>query len=78
MKKSFFFLFVSVTSYNNAQTPVTSGPNWTVSRLTPSFNAFNFSTEITYRPDGSLWITERVEKNISGKYNQRNFFKALQ
>lgn len=62
MKKSFFLLFVSVTSYNNSQTTVTSGPNWTVSRLTPCINALNFSTELTFRPDGFFWITERVEK----------------
>ena len=56
-------MFVLVTSYNFAQTPVTSGPNWSVSNLT-SNNALNFPTEITYGPDGFLWITERVGKKM--------------
>ncbi len=63
MKKIYFFLFVFVTSYNYAQTPVTSGPNWSVTNLTPN-NALNFPTEITYGPDGFLWITERVGKKM--------------
>ena len=63
MKKIYFYLFVFVSSYSSAQTPVTSGPNWTVSNLTPN-NALNFPTEITYGPDGFLWITERVEKKM--------------
>lgn len=52
-----------VSSFNSAQTPITSGPNWTVSNLTPN-NALNFPTEITYGPDGFLWITERVGKKM--------------
>lgn len=63
MKKTYFFLFVLTTSYHFAQTPVTNGPNWTVSNLTPN-NALNFPTEITYGPDGFLWITERVGKKV--------------
>jgi PQQ-dependent dehydrogenase (s-GDH family) len=63
MKKIYFFLIVLVTNVNFAQTPVTSGPNWTVSNLTPN-NALNFPTEITYGPDGFLWITERVGKKM--------------
>ena len=59
MKKSFFFLFVSVASYNYAHTPVTSGPNWTVSNLPPN-KALYFPTEITFGPDGFLRITEKV------------------
>lgn len=52
-----------VTSYHFAQTPVTSGPNWTVSNLT-SNNALNFPTEIIYGPDGFLWITERAGRKV--------------
>lgn len=63
MRKIYFFLLVFVTSYNSAQTPVTSGPNWTVTNLTPN-NALNFPGEITYGPDGFLWITERVGKKV--------------
>ena len=65
MRKIYFFLLVFVTSYNYAQTPVTSGPNWTVTNLTPN-NALNFPGEITYGPDGFLWITERVGKKWFG------------
>ena len=70
MKKIYFYLFVFVSSYSSAQTPVTSGPNWTVSNLTPN-NALNFPTEITYGPDGFLWITERVGKKWFGLIKQQ-------
>lgn len=63
MKKIYYFLFLLVASFNFSQTPITSGPNWTVSNLTPN-NALNFPTEITYGPDGFLWITERVGKKM--------------
>lgn len=63
MKKIYFFLLVISTTYQYAQTPVTSGPNWTVTNLTPN-NALNFPGEITYGPDGFLWITERVGKKV--------------
>ena len=63
MKKIYFILFLFVIRVNFAQTPITSGPNWTVSNLTPN-NALNFPTEITYGPDGFLWITERVGKKM--------------
>lgn len=63
MKKTYFFLFVFVTSYYFAQTPITSGPNWTVSNLT-SNNALNFPTEIIYGPDGFLWLTERAGRKV--------------
>ena len=46
-----------------AQTPITSdGNNWEVSNLTAD-NALAFPYEITYGPDGFLWITQR------GNYN---------
>lgn len=63
MKKIYFFLLVISTTCQYAQTPVTSGPNWTVTNLTPN-NALNFPGEITYGPDGFLWITERVGKKV--------------
>lgn len=63
MRKTYFVLFVLVTGFNFAQTPITSGPNWTISNLTPN-NALNFPTEITYGPDGFLWISERVGKKM--------------
>ena len=63
MKKIYFFLFLFVSSYHFAQTPITSGPNWTVSNLTPN-NALNFPTEIIYGPDGFLWITERAGRKV--------------
>lgn len=55
-------MFVSVTSYNNAQTPATSCLNCTVSRFKSCINALNFSTELIFNPDGFFWITEKVEK----------------
>ncbi len=63
MRKIYFLFFVIVTNYNYAQPPITSGPNWTVTNLTPN-NVLNFPTEITYGPDGFLWITERVGKKM--------------
>lgn len=63
MKKIYFFWFAFITSFGFAQTPVTSGPNWTVTNLTPN-NALNFPSEITYGPDGFLWVSERVGKRI--------------
>lgn len=65
MKKSyvFMFVFIFINMTMTSQTPVTSGPNWTVSNLTPN-SALNFPTEITYGPDGFLWITERVGKKM--------------
>ena len=63
MRKIYFIFLVCFTSALYAQTPVTSGPNWTVTNLTPN-NALNFPGEITYGPDGFLWITERVGKKF--------------
>jgi len=42
---------------------VTSGSDWTTTNLTADL-AFNFPWEITYAPDGNLWLTERVGEKI--------------
>lgn len=63
MKKFYVCFFTLVSSFFYAQTPVSSGPNWSVSNLTPN-NALNFPSEIVYGPDGFLWISERVGKKI--------------
>lgn len=63
MNKIYYFLLAITMSVGYAQTPVTSGPNWTVTNLTPN-NALNFPGEITYGPDGFLWISERVGKKV--------------
>ena len=42
---------------------VTSGPNWTTTNLTAD-GALDFPWEITYAPDGNLWVTERVGEKI--------------
>lgn len=46
-----------------AQTPVTDGPDWTVTNLT-SDSHLDYPNTILYGPDGSLWITERVGKKV--------------
>jgi glucose/arabinose dehydrogenase len=51
------------TGANVTYTPVTSGPDWTVSNLTPNFELNNPNT-IIYGPDDYLWITERVGKKV--------------
>ncbi|MFC4721350.1 PQQ-dependent sugar dehydrogenase [Geojedonia litorea] len=51
------------TGANVTYTPVTSGPDWTVTNLTPNFELNNPNT-IIYGPDNYLWITERVGKRV--------------
>ena len=46
-----------------AQTPVTSGPDWTVSNLTANGVLAKPNTML-YGPDGNLWITEREGKKL--------------
>ncbi|WP_055447045.1 PQQ-dependent sugar dehydrogenase [Lacinutrix mariniflava] len=46
-----------------AQTPITDGPDWTVTNITND-NALDFPWEITYAPDDNLWITERKGEKI--------------
>ena len=51
------------TGANVTYTPVTSGPDWTVTNLTSNFELNNPNT-IIYGPDDYLWITERVGKKV--------------
>jgi len=51
------------TGANVTYTPVTSGPDWTVTNITPNFELNNPNT-IIYGPDNFLWITERVGKKV--------------
>ena len=51
------------TGANVTYTPVTSGPDWTVTNLTPNFELNNPNT-IIYGPDNYLWVTERVGKKV--------------
>ena len=51
------------TGANVTYTPVTSGPDWTVTNLTPNLTLNNPNT-IIYGPDDYLWITERVGKKV--------------
>ncbi|WP_452230360.1 MULTISPECIES: PQQ-dependent sugar dehydrogenase [unclassified Lacinutrix] len=70
MKKTLLFLMMLCASFIYAQGPmmplsssVTSGSDWTTTNLTADL-AFNFPWEITYAPDGNLWLTERVGEKI--------------
>ncbi|RIA10063.1 PQQ-dependent dehydrogenase (s-GDH family) [Flavobacteriaceae bacterium MAR_2010_72] len=54
---------VQGTAADVSYTPVTSGPDWTVTNLTPNFELNNPNT-IIYGPDNYLWITERVGKKV--------------
>ncbi|MBU3822831.1 PQQ-dependent sugar dehydrogenase [Flavobacteriaceae bacterium XHP0103] len=44
-------------------TPITDGPDWTVSNLTPDFE-LDAPNTIVYGPDDNLWITERAGKRV--------------
>ncbi|QRM88514.1 T9SS type A sorting domain-containing protein [Lacinutrix sp. WUR7] len=70
MKRTLLFLMLLCACFMYAQGPmtplnssVTSGSDWTTTNLTADF-AFNFPWEITYAPDGNLWLTERVGEKI--------------
>ena len=54
---------IQATGANVTYTPVTSGPDWTVTNLTPNFELNNPNT-IIYGPNDYLWITERVGKKV--------------
>lgn len=70
MKKKlqlFVVLFSCVIYAQGPMTPlsssVTSGSDWTTTNLTADY-AFNFPWEITYAPDGNLWLTEREGEKV--------------
>lgn len=56
-------LLLLVTQCIYSQTPVTSGPDWTVTNLTSNLH-LNYPNTIVYMPDNTLWITERVGKKV--------------
>jgi len=43
---------------------VTAGSDWSTTKITTD-NALDYPWEITYGPDGDLWVTERVGEKIS-------------
>jgi PQQ-dependent dehydrogenase (s-GDH family) len=66
MKIKLLLTFLLITVYGlNATAQLTSLPNWTVSTIiAEGSNQLNYPHELTYGPDGWLWITERVGKKI--------------
>lgn len=64
MRTKLLLLFLIAASQSViSQTPVTSGPDWTVTNLTSNFE-LNYPNTIVYMPDNTLWITERVGKKV--------------
>ena len=59
-KLLFFFLLISVSIVHAQFTTVTG---WTATKLTDN-NTFNNPWEITYGPDGNLWISDRSNEKI--------------
>ncbi|TDY13761.1 PQQ-dependent sugar dehydrogenase [Meridianimaribacter flavus] len=55
-------LFALFTCLVVAQ-PVTNNSDWTVQNVTAD-HALDYPWEVTYAPDGNLWITERVGEKI--------------
>ena len=81
LNESSYNFRIQGTGANVTYTPVTSGPDWTVTNLTPNLTLNNPNT-IIYGPDDYLWITERVGKKVvkvdpiagGGKTTMRNNF----
>ncbi len=63
MKTKLLILLVFIGQYSISQTPITSGPDWTVTNLT-SNQELNYPNTIVYMPDNTFWITERVGKKV--------------
>ncbi|TJY35859.1 PQQ-dependent sugar dehydrogenase [Pontimicrobium aquaticum] len=63
MKQKLLLLLICIGQSINSQTPVTSGPDWTVTNLT-SNQELNYPNTIVYMPDNTLWITERIGKKV--------------
>ncbi|WP_162296716.1 PQQ-dependent sugar dehydrogenase [Confluentibacter citreus] len=58
-----YIIILTGTCNNIVYTPITDGPDWTVSNLTPNFELNNPNT-IVYGPDDNLWITERLGRKV--------------
>ena len=63
MKRFTLIFLLLVTTIGISQNPITNGSNWTVTNITAN-NHLNYPNEITYGPDGNLWITERVGERL--------------
>ncbi|ULC59608.1 PQQ-dependent sugar dehydrogenase [Flaviramulus sp. BrNp1-15] len=62
MRKKLLLLILLISvSASHAQFTTVSG--WTATKLTPN-NTFNNPWEITYGPDGNLWISDRSNEKI--------------
>ncbi|MBU3822832.1 PQQ-dependent sugar dehydrogenase [Flavobacteriaceae bacterium XHP0103] len=58
-----YIINLSGSCDNITYTPITDGPDWTVSNLTPDYELNNPNT-IVYGPDDNLWITERLGRQV--------------
>ena len=63
MKQKLLLLFFLISQFIISQTPITDGPDWTVTNLTSNYE-LNYPNTIIYMPDNTLWITERVGKKV--------------
>lgn len=60
MNKTLLVLAFCWSIFSLAQNPETNGRNWTVTKLANMDQLVSYPNEITYGPDGFLWITERA------------------
>ena len=63
MKKIFTIISFAMLHLLIGQTPVTSGPDWTVTNVI-SNGGLDKPYTILYGPDGNLWVTERTGKKV--------------
>ncbi|WP_164510902.1 PQQ-dependent sugar dehydrogenase [Nonlabens xiamenensis] len=69
MKKITLFLFMFTLMLAWAQDPETNSRNWSVTKLANADQLVSYPNEITYGPDGWLWITERASHNNNENNN---------
>ncbi len=61
--ESSYTFTIEGTGANITYTPITSGPDWTVTNITAD-NELDYPNTIIYGPDDFLWITERRGKKV--------------
>ena len=63
MNKTLLVLAFCWSIFSLAQNPETNSRNWTVTKLANMNQLVSYPNEITYGPDGFLWITERAAQD---------------
>lgn len=63
MKKIIFLAVFLAANLLISQNPETNSRNWTVTKLANTNQLVSYPNEITYGPDGWLWITERAAQD---------------